>query len=342
MTIRKEGTPYMDTFADSRDKVFDFIGAVQNARDAAKEDDAFKNSTNYKLKMVNANKDKMRDYCCNHICKKMYYDALPLGDTYKCAHHQDIDDAFAQFIASRCPQGLTFYIKEGLKKGNAFAKRLMESVEDMVRDAYYDRELHVEDYGLDQIEFDPKKDAEDDKLEIIADDLSAPEISQKLFDMTKQTAVDEIIRAKRAKAELTDLQNELSNDVNMNSRAAVESALEMRGVTNKKFYTPTLFAGINIGKLNMLRPKYESGELQDYDLQDALAPFKSSNENEGAVEEAGMTEAMADPKFASLEELAFVESVKEFTGLSLVKALRLETFNKRDVMNMADSYAQMR
>ena len=46
--------------------------------------------------------------------------------------------------------------------------------------------------------------------------------------------------------------------------------------------------------------------------------------------------------FASPEELAFIESVKEYTALSILKALKLESFDKYRVNDLAQEYAQMR
>ena len=42
------------------------------------------------------------------------------------------------------------------------------------------------------------------------------------------------------------------------------------------------------------------------------------------------------------EEIAFVETVEEYTALNMIKALKLESFTKREMLNMADSYAARR
>jgi hypothetical protein len=42
---------------------------------------------------------------------------------------------------------------------------------------------------------------------------------------------------------------------------------------------------------------------------------------------------------ASVEEIAFVECVKEYTGHQLMKALKMERYYKDEVANMAMDYA---
>ena len=332
-----------DIFGDNDSKVMDFMGAVQKERDAQKEDQAFQDSDVYKLRLLNKNREKMRDYCYDKVCKNIYRDAIPVGDTYKSSNIKDLDDAFDEFIKERCPQGLTYYIREGLKKGSPFAKKLVECVESIVKEAFDEREIDVEDYKADDMEFNPDKDAPDEKIEDIIQNLSAPEISQKLYDMTKKTAVDEISRAKHNKEELDRLQNELANDIRVTDRAAVESALEIHGYTDRKLFTPTIFEGMNIGNLNMATARYEAGELDEVDLADALNPILEAFKSEPAEgEEEVATESNDDVVYATPEEIAFVETVEEYTALNMIKALKLESFTKREMLNMADSYAARR
>ena len=56
------------------------------------------------------------------------------------------------------------------------------------------------------------------------------------------------------------------------------------------------------------------------------------------LEDYGYTESSEDGS-ASKEELAFIETVKEYTRLSIIKSLKLEKFTLNDINDMANEYA---
>ena len=80
-----------------------------------------------------------------------------------------------------------------------------------------------------------------------------------------------------------------------------------------------------IGNLNKLTKMEESGNLEPEFLYDTLLEY-------GLEKPEGETEA-------TIEERAFVESVKEYTKLNLLKAMKLERFTKRELQEMANDYA---
>ena len=70
----------------------------------------------------------------------------------------------------------------------------------------------------------------------------------------------------------------------------------------------------------------ESGALDSVFLYDALEDY-------GFVKESGDTE------FATPEEIAFVESVREYTLLNMEKALKFRKYNLTELRDMATEYA---
>ena len=164
--------------------------------------------------------------------------------------------------------------------------------------------------------------------------------AQKIFATFTQEQVDAIFKAaataadkariplaKMAKEELKQLENSLANDVNVNTPAAVESALEFQDKNQPKDYVPTLFEAVMINKVNELTAKYENAEFDKVYLYGALDEYKTEKQEDGI-------------KFASLDELAFIEAVKEYTALSMLKALKFESFNKYEIQDMAQAYAE--
>lgn len=321
----------MNTFEDRENKVLSFMEQVQEAKVIQEQEDAFMHSTDYKLKTLDKCEKDAREICLDSIFARVYKDAIPLNDDYKQAYMDDLDASFKDFMAVRCPKGIEYYVKEGLRKKSPFAKRVLEAVNNLVDEEMRDKAMNIEDIDPKDLVFNNTNDVQK-RLDVIGQDLAVPEISQAIKDNVRQTALSEITRAKAQKEELKNLETELANDVNINTEEAVKEALELRGYGELKDYVPSLFESVLINKLNKLQPAYESGDLQQVYLYGAVADYGKDE----------VTSESGDVHFASLEELAFVEAVKEFTALSMLKALKLESFTKAQVEDMAQTYAQER
>lgn len=316
----------MSTFEDRENKVLSFMEAVQEQRLVKEEEDNFINSTEYKLKTLDKCEDQAKEICLDKIFSRIYKDAIPLNDDYKNAYADDLDDAFKSFMASRCPKGIEFYVKEGLKRKSPFAKRVLEAVNDLVNDEYKQKALNIEDIDAKDLVFATTDDIQT-KLDVVNQELSGPEISQAVKDNVKQTALSEITRAKKEKENIKNIEAELASDINMNTQEAVEQALELRGYGTTKDYVPTLFESIMINKINKLEADIASGNGREIYTYEALSDYGSTSN---------------DSIFATTEELAFIESVKEYTALSLLKALKLESFTKYTIDDLVQEYAQQR
>ncbi len=315
----------MKNFNESENKVLSFMDQVQRQKEMEQDEENFKNSTDYKLKVLDKNEEEARKHYMHELMHKMYYDAIPLNDDYKRAYHDDIKKDFKRFMDNRCPEGIEFYVKEAIKKKSSFANKMNVAVEKLVEDEFKPKALSIEDTPTEDLIFNSDTDTQR-RLDVVADDLSTQEISQAIKDNVKQSALSEITRAKEEKDKIKEIESELANDINVNNKEAVESALEFRGIGQTKDYTPTLFEGIMISKLNKILPMYESGELQSVYTYGVLKDYKENTEDTS--------------EFASAEELAFIESVKEYTALSLLKALKMESFTKYRVEELAQEYAQ--
>lgn len=324
----------MKSFKDSKTKVLNFMEDVQDNIDREAEDAALRNSYTYKSKELAKCKEAATDVCLDGVLRSIYKDALPLNDEYKQAYDADIDTFYSDFMKRATDdQKLQFYVKEAIRKNNSeFGKKLTTAIEKLVDGEYLDKELELDKIDPKELIFQSSDDIKQ-KIDIIGKDLSSDQVSEIVKDNVKSTALSEITRAKKEKERLKTVEEELTNDVNVNTQQAVESALELNGFGGPSIFTPTLFQGIMIGKLNQLQPKFESGDLEGVYLYGALSGFgKEEVQTEATVE--------GEIPYASLEELAFIESVKEYTGLSMLKALKFERFNKDRVTSLAQTYAE--
>ena len=313
-------------FNAGHDKVIDFMGHVKAVQDQRKADEDFRNSDKYKLRVLDNEQKKANGVCLDLVFSKLYKDAIPLNDDYKTAYQDDIDSHFDTFIQKKCPKGIEFYVKEGLRKNSPFAHKVIAAVESLVEDETRNMGMNIENIDQKDLVFACDDDVTT-KLNIIGNDLNLPEISQAVQNNVRATAISEINRAKMAKEELKQLENSLANDVNVNTPAAVESALEFQDKNQPKDYVPTLFEAVMINKVNELTAKYENAEVDKVYLYGALDEYKTEKQEDGI-------------KFASLDELAFIEAVKEYTALSMLKALKFESFNKYEIQDMAQTYAE--
>lgn len=312
-------------FNDRERTVLDFMDRVKQKRRDEQKENEFKQSSTYKLRELDKQEKKARCDCTNMVFAKLYRDAVPLSDDYKVAHRDDLDDEIREFISTRAPQGdIEYYVREAIKKGSKPAKDIQESVDTLVNNFYAEKAMDINKWNVEDLVFRTGEDTQQ-KINAITQDLALDDVTQIIRDNVKSSAISEITRAKKEKQEIEELENELSNDMKVKTEEAIDYRLALAGLTERKVFNPSLFQGIMIGKVNQLTKMQESGTLDSDFLYNTL-------------EDYGMMESSKEP---SIEERAFVESVKELTKIQLIKTLCMEHFKLQDIRDMASEYAQM-
>lgn len=312
-------------FNDRERTVLDFMDRVKQKRRDEQKENEFKQSSTYKLRELDKQEKKARCDCTNMVFAKLYRDAVPLSDDYKVAHKDDLDNEIREFISARAPQGdIEYYVREAIKKGSKPAKDIQESVDRIVNNFYAEKAMDINKWNVEDLVFRTGEDTQQ-KINAITQDLALDDVTQIIRDNVKSSAISEITRAKKEKQEIEELENELSNDMKVKTEEAIDYRLALAGLTERKVFNPSLFQGIMIGKVNQLIKMQESGTLGSDFLYNTL-------------EDYGMMESTQEP---SIEERAFVESVKELTKIQLIKTLCMERFNLQDIRDMALEYAQM-
>lgn len=312
-------------FSDREHTVLDFMDRVKQKRRDEQKENEFKQSSTYKLRELDKQEKKARCDCANMVFAKLYRDAVPLSDDYKVAHKDDLDNEIREFISARAPQGdIEYYVREAIKKGSKPAKDIQESVDTLVNNFYAEKAMDINKWNVEDLVFRTGEDTQQ-KINAITQDLALDDVTQIIRDNVKSSAISEITRAKKEKQEIEELENELSNDMKVKTEEAIDYRLALAGLTERKVFNPSLFQGIMIGKVNQLTKMQESGTLDSDFLYNTL-------------EDYGMMESTQEP---SIEERAFVESVKELTKIQLIKTLCMERFKLQDIRDMALEYAQM-
>lgn len=307
------------------DKVLKYMDQILVNDQVQKEFDELKNTTNAKLRMLDKCKQDAKEECLNNIFSKIYRDAVPLSDEYKNAYVNDMNGDFPNFLHKTYPNDLSLYIHECIKKGSPFAKRVMEAVDTLVNDEYRDKEINIDDVNPDDLIFKTTDDVQR-KLDVISDNLGVNDIAEAIKNNVKDSAMSEIRRAKQEKESIKSFEDQLKQDPNMTSPEAVESAMELFDIREHgfrdKFYTPTLFEAVMISKINDIASKKESGNVNETPLYDAISEYKENYQDVNGT------------------DYAFVEALKEYTCLSMLKSLKLESFTKSDIDNLISMYSE--
>lgn len=312
-------------FEDSKKGIYDFIDKVKEKKREKMEEERFKNSSQYKLRELEKQEKKAKCDCINMIISKIFNDAVPLNDDYKVSHREDMDEEIRKFIRARAKNGdVEYYIKEAIKRGSKPAKDIQESADTLVENFYTEKSVNINKWNVEDLVFRTGDDTQE-KINAITQDLGLDDVTQIIRDNVKSSAISEITRAKKEKQDIEKLENELVNDMRVQSEEAIDDRLSLEGFTERKFFNPTLFQGIMIGKMNELSHLQESGNLGSDYLYNTLEDY-------GMREEEGVA--------PSIEERAFVESVKELTKIQLLKSLRFENFSKQRIADMAHDYAE--
>lgn len=308
-------------FIDRRNKVFAFMESIELEREALAEDERFMNSPEMKMKKLNDEKEKGRRYCINKIMTSMYKNALPLSNDYKIAYGDELQGEIQDFISNN-PMERDYYVTDTYANSPAM-RRINKTVTDLIESKFEDIENNIDSVDSDKIEFKPDEQL-DDVIQRISDDMGIDDVTNTINNNVKSVAQNEIERAKNDKETRKDIERQLAENLNITTKEAVDNYLELHDLNSKRDFKPRLFQGIMIGKTRELMEKYECGEYHNKSLFNALETFNHHDrEDSGPMEEA------------------FVESVKEFTKLSILKSLKLDDMNFYKTDSLASKYSQM-
>lgn len=294
----------MDDLKQRENKVFDFMDEVNKQRENQASMDAYKNSEIYKKRCLDKEMQNAKDTCLNYIFADVYKNSIPLDPDYKSLHSDELDREMKDFINKKvADQGATVYVKEAIKKGNPVMKRLMEAVEDFVNSVYLERCLNIKNINPDDLNFHFGYD-EKKKMDSISRDLELDDISKIIQDNVKRTTEFEIQKAKEEKEEVGQLESNLANDDSITEESAIDTILALKNAKRPKVYIPSFFESIMIKNFNKASAMMESGENTD--------PYE-----------------------------IFCESVREFTRHNVLKALKLEVYDRSVIRRMSTEFASM-
>lgn len=247
----------MKTMNETVSETLSFMDELRKTERLNKEMDEINELPEIKSRKLEDTKNKAVTMCLDNILQKVYRNSIPtdIPGTSMNTGVKDLDVELRKYIASRTGgQDSQYYVKEGLKKSkNPVLKRIVESVENMIRDMYFEKTICPEKITDADLGFEITPEI-DTKLNDMIRDNNLDDLTEVIKDNVKNTTINEIISAKKEKEERMKLEDDLKNDESIKTEAALQQALMERGYyhENSDIYEPSLFEGILMNKFSKM------------------------------------------------------------------------------------------
>lgn len=289
------------TIDRKREGMAAFLSELREREDQEMLMQQYKENPNYKLSILNEERDKGLENCAAGVICKIYRDALPLDDEYKDANQRELDDGFINTLKQKSPDGVYTFLSSCTSAGCKPAKLMLEAVTEAIDDSCRKFYENLDEVNPDEIDMGPSSKIVNDAVEKVTAKMDYDQISEIIEQNVQNTVKREIETQKAEDEKLQELQSKLAEDDSVQTESAIEAALMSEGMF-KKQYQPTLFNGIMIGKVKEFT---ESGDLDTEHVQ----------------------------------KKAFFESVKEYTKIETLSMLNMVKFNQSQLNQLANEYA---
>lgn len=176
--------------------------------------------------------------------------------------------------------------------------KVLTEVKEACDKKFLDKELHISD--IDPADLDYHFDSEEEKS--VLDKIEANSNLDTITDVIKKNVEDDAVKEiEKAKAEDEDTKNiedSLENDDSVDTEEKFESAMSVHYMNRPRTYEPSLFEAIMLSKTQVYGESVTGEEIDQ----------------------------------------AFAETVMEYTALNVLKALKMESFDRERVQDLANEY----
>lgn len=234
--------------------VLSFLKNIERDDSLKSAEEAFRNNPDIKLRKLQETKKSGKEQCLYYILTTLCKNSVPdMGDIMPVRPNvlPDLDNVVGKFIDAKTDgKGATFYVHEALKKNpNHCMKRVVESVDALIKNRYFEKELDPKSIEDEDYEFTITPEIED-KLKKVIQDNNMDDLADVIKTNVRTDAIDEVSAAKKEKEERMKLEEELMSDDSITSESAIEEALKSRSFSDVKVYQPSLLKGILINSFN--------------------------------------------------------------------------------------------
>lgn len=322
---------------DGRSKVINFINEVRNQEVQMMQENALKFSIGYKRTVLRKEKGIALETCYEKIFSDLYMESLPLSDEYKNAYGSDLKSDFKTFMKDYYHgKSFTEIVTESVKSGNSIMDRLSKNVERFVDKEFMAKEAKLDDIVSTDLAMIFNEDENNDINEI-SDKMEFKDISKVVKNNVKNTIKGELNATKKQKEDTKAFEDSLVKDNNVKTESSLMSAIMKSGrrefMESGRVYQPSLFESILIAK--------QKEPVKNISVKNPLKECGLVMETASVGEDDVMTEDGNEIENVNEKESIMVESVKTFTALNILKALRMESFTPNKTKLIAAKYARM-
>ena len=239
---------------DGEDRVRSFIDSIKSSEQANLMRTRLQNDPVVKQRLLTSQSDVCRNQCVGYMLGSMYLKSLPLDDEYKNAQNIELRNDFDKYIKDN-KGGPLFYVKDAFEKSggtNLAAKRLLEAADDEVKNFHEMMGIDFKGKSADDIRFNLDDEIKV-RLDKVTDEISFDEITNAIRTNVTNTAIAEIERAKKEAEEQQELEDELAKNTEITSESAAEEWMNAHRKPRPKFYQPSLFEAMLIGKTAVMK-----------------------------------------------------------------------------------------
>lgn len=295
------------------------------------------NAINYNTK-TNIMKDmysKILDNVLENVLCSIYYDALYLDNDFKEYNSGAITESVHEFLDEH---GGYKYITEGYNRTKSpLLKSIMDICEETAREIS-DRKIKEcnekgnDKQSLDDIKIFDMTDDEKEKLDYNKDAIGIDKISSLIKDKVLNVVKDEKKREAEHVELIEEIENQLSEDENVNDEKAVAEALSSIFVKNTNIEEGTLFNSMLRNKYkNVLESGYDSLTLSKLDVGSDLNDLL----NKVTLESILYENEIVDPKGKLI-----TPEVKDVFNLFMDRLEREKDLGNTDTDALLESFAQ--
>lgn len=322
---------------DGRSKVINFINEVRNEEVQMMQENALKSSIGYKRTVLRKEKGIALETCYEKIFSNLFMESLPLSDEYKTAYGSDLKTDFKTFIEDYYHgKSFTEIVTESVKSGNSIMNRLSKNVTRFVDKEFMAKEAKINDIVSTDLHMIFTEEENKD-VDEISDKMEFKDISKVVKNNVKNTIKGELNATKKQKEDTKAFEDSLTKDNNVKTEASLISAIMRSGrhefMESGRVYQPSLFESILIAK--------QKEPAKNISVKNALEECGIAIETASVTEEGVMTEDGEEIEKVNEKESIMIESVKTFTALNILKALRMESFTPNKTKLIANKYARM-
>lgn len=233
----------------SREKVSNFMNQLDKAESFSKQRDALKNSSEYKLRRIDATQKALTNNIVEEVIVDLY--GKSVKDTSYDGSLHDLRQELDEFMAKQnTGKDAVWYVQEAIKKNgkDCIASQIYETASNISKKFADDKRKQVSEINIDNLEYEADKEVWNN-INDISSNMDFDEVSNSIRQNVADTIQKEVERVNNENDFNDKLQSDLENNEDVNTESAIDKAVSKAYAKMPKVYQPSLMEAIMTSKL---------------------------------------------------------------------------------------------